>query len=91
VLKRDDKPPWLARNPHERRWMESWVNAKLDAMIAADESEFNATITSYLRLPRETQRAIAEQWVAAARARLDADGGRERRDLAIEAAERGAP
>jgi hypothetical protein len=89
VLKRDDKPPWLARNPRERKWMETWINEQLDAIIAVNEKEFNAGITSLLRLPSETQRAIIKQQVAAARAHLDANGGRARRDLAIEAAEEG--
>ena len=90
MAKPDGLPPWIARNARERRWMERWVVAKLDAIIADADKEFGMPAFAALgRLSPETRRAFLTQHLADSRERLDADSGRHRRDLAIDAAAHG--
>lgn len=43
----DDKPPWLAHDERQRKWMKDWSNVKLDEALDSFDKE-NATLAKLL-------------------------------------------
>jgi hypothetical protein len=75
----DDKPPWLAHNERQRKWMKDWSNAKLDEVLDSFDKKNAALARLLTEIDPKALRDLAQKPFARLRTK----------EFAIEQAARG--